>query len=299
MKLRSLIFAIIVAAAVTAFTSTPPPSRAAATSVRVALLEYAVAHQSVVRLSDLLPNNSPRALRDEAATIVLGDAPFPGAVRDFPRERIESAIASAPALRGQFEIPAIIHVTRWSRILSSDEVLHATKRALQSSNLPESAALDRAKVEFSSPVLLAAADSAPEATSIDLSAEPSLIRARLWIPSEPRITPFWVEIRLRHDAASLNAAFTPVALNSHTTKIELHSASAPRAAAARANDPALLVHSGKTVNLVLRAPGMTIATNAAAMQSGRQGDEIRVRVLPSGRLFVAKVVAISTVETNF
>ena len=35
------------------------------------------------------------------------------------------------------------------------------------------------------------------------------------------------------------------------------------------------------------------------MQSGGPGDEIRVRVLPSGKQFVAKVVGPSEVETNY
>jgi len=297
MKLRLLIFGILAVGGTTIFTVTPL-TRAAA-PVRIALPEYAVAHQSIVRLSDLLPDHSPAGLHALTSAIVLGDAPFPGVVRDFPRERIESAIAATPSLRNQFEIPPVVHVTRWARILSRDEVLHAIEGALRSSHIPEFAAFARANVEFASPILLANADSVPEATSIDLSAAPISIRARLCIPSEPRIPPFWVEVRPPQDPGSTNAAFTPVASSSRATNLDHKSTAARRAPSARASDPTLLVHSGKTVNLALCSPGMRITTNAAAMQSGRQGDEIRVRVLPSGRQVIAKVIAASSVEADF
>jgi Chaperone for flagella basal body P-ring formation len=274
-------------------------TQAAAPSL-IVLPEYAVTHSSAVRVSDLLPEGSSAALRDWANGVVLGDAPAPGSTRDFRRAQIEAVLRQSPEGLNLLQIPAVVHVSRWARILSGDEVRIAVERSLRGSQLPDSDALAGAKVDFTSPVLLADEKSSPEVTSVDLSASPDVVRARLWIPAEPRVTPFWVVLRLRPDigAASLTSPAIPPALLLPMAG-RLRTTANTRPSRSQVSDVAPLVRSGKTVSLALCSPGMRITTLAAAMQSGQQGEQVRVRVLPSGRQVIAKVVGPSSVEADY
>jgi flagella basal body P-ring formation protein FlgA len=306
MSRRQIITAIIVVLVLAAAFALLALDSYAGAPTRIVLPDYAVTHASIVRLADLLPAEAPAALHDRAETVALGDAPFPGASRDISRERIAAAVAAHPELAAALEIPAVIHVSRWARTLTRNDVVGAVQHALAESHMPEADYLANSRLEFASTVYVAGDTSAPEVTSLDLSSAPALIRARLWIPDEPRITPFWIALRLdaataRSAAAKLQAALAPAAYRAPSTvstRVVANPAAQPWQLRS-ARDASLLVHSGKTVTLSLVSPGMSITTEAAAMQSGAAGDQVRVRVLPSGRQFVAKVVGPASVEADY
>lgn len=305
MNRRVLITAIIVVVALVAAFALLALDSYAGEPLRVSLSEYAVTHAAIVRLSDLLPAEAPVALHDRAETVLLGDAPFPGATRDISRERIAAAVVAHPELAAELEIPEVVHVSRWARVLTRDEVVSAVQHALAASRMPEAAHIADAKLEFGATIYVAGESSIPEVTSLDLSSAPALIRARLWIPDEPRITPFWIALHLEASVTPANskapAAVSPVAYRAPSavpTRVVLNPSAQPLQLRAT-RDAAFLVRSGKTVTLSLVAPGMRITTQASAMQSGAAGDQVRVRVLPSGRQFVAKVVGPASVEAAY
>src|ERR1700761_8843115 len=108
MNRRKLIAAIIFVLALAAAFALLALDSYAGEPLRVSLTEYAVTHAAIVRLSDLLPAEAPAALHDRAETVLLGDAPFPGATRDISRERIAAAVAAHPELVALLEIPEVV-----------------------------------------------------------------------------------------------------------------------------------------------------------------------------------------------
>jgi flagella basal body P-ring formation protein FlgA len=285
-------------------------SLAGAPPSRIALSESAVAHNAVVRLSDLLPAGSPAELRESANRIVLGAAPLPGAHRAFSRSSLEAALASFPEVRDSLEIPTSVDVTRWARSLTQKEVLSAIQKSFQANHSVVADDVSPAEISFGTSVLVGDPPVSPEVTGVDMDRARKIVRVRLWIPSEPHIEPFWVSFPTdkaegfrgwreaesgwapMSDGVSSDRAIVSSRLSNPEQRSNLN-----RAASATASD--VVVRSGSTVELTLRSSGMQIATTATALQSGRAGEPIRVRIAPSGRVMVAVIAGPREVNVNF
>jgi hypothetical protein len=60
--------------------------------------------------------------------------------------------------------------------------------------------------------------------------------------------------------------------------------------------PAPIVAPGAEVTVIVRAGNVRVSATGIARQSGRLGDEVRVRVEPTGAMVTARVVDVATVE---
>lgn len=277
---------------------------------RVAIAESIVVHGAVVRMSDLLPAECSAELRQSAAKIALGEAPVPGGHRLFERSVIAAAVANSAELRESLEIPASVDVVRWARTLSNEEVFQAVQNSLRANHILAADSIAADEIEFGSTVLVGDDAALPEVTGIDLDSSTKKIRVRMWVPSEPRLHPIWVSFHASSadafqqpgDARPVSPASGSASVaNLRWTSSRAASASAASSSISRPGSSAadLVIRSGAVVELTLKSSGMRIATTATALQSGRQGEPIRIRIAPSGRVMRAVIAGPGQVEVNF
>ncbi|MBX7190572.1 MAG: flagella basal body P-ring formation protein FlgA [Sandaracinaceae bacterium] len=62
--------------------------------------------------------------------------------------------------------------------------------------------------------------------------------------------------------------------------------------------PEAVVTSGAEVTVVVRSGNVRVTATGVSRQSGRVGDEVRVRVEPTGALVTARVIDVATVEVR-
>jgi hypothetical protein len=74
---------------------------------------------------------------------------------------------------------------------------------------------------------------------------------------------------------------------------------APRTQHPSGNTQPILVKAGEPVQLFLEGAGMRIATTAIPLTVGREGEQIRVRSILSGKILVGMVVAPQTVRVDY
>jgi Chaperone for flagella basal body P-ring formation len=266
---------------------------------RVALEQAVIARGAIVTVSDLLPADAPAQLRARATSVVVGDAPLPGASRTFHVADVEYALRDAPEVRAAVAVPPEIAVTRWSRLLSRQEIFAALSRAVAGGELPEARSLAPADLGAIPAVLVTEDLPQIEITRSEPGARSAETRIRMWIPAEPRVPPFWIDL---HGVFTVSPGATGGASPVATTAARV---TARRAAQAAADEPAarsdsgVLIRSGQRVELVMLATGMRISAQATALERGRQGQKIRVRSSLAGKILIATVVNAQMVEVSF
>ena len=294
---------------------------------RVALRATAVTREEVVSISDLLPAEAPEGMRARAKAITLGDAPLPGAHRTFERALILRSLLAAPELRSTLEIPPAVDVTRWSRPLTGDEVANAIRLSLKGNDLTGADGLSARDVTIDSSIAVTGDPPKLKVTRIEPVPGGTGSRVHLWIASQPRVPPFWVQLDREVDeisravAVSSDAASrTPVRDSNRTREPRPVSINDPPPSAragditgwrARSEsrvrgmrppgslDPVVLIKAGVPVELVVERSGMRIMTAAIPLSVGRKGDQIRVRSELTGKVLVGTVVGAQTVEVNY
>ena len=257
---------------------------------RVVLEPSVVAHGDVVSVSDLLPADASPNLHSRAASVVVGDSPLPGTRRTFRNSEVEQALRGTPELRSAVEIPPAVEVTRWSRLLSAEELLAAVTAGISGSRqFQDTRALTLADLSVMPAVLVTEDAPKIEITRFELGLNGMETRMRLWIPSEPRLAPFWVTLRC--------------VLNTNPTTAKRLSqegnASTKPHVSPSAVDSIALIRAGERVQLVMLAAGMRITTPATALERGSEGQKIRVRSIPAGKPLLATVVSAQLVEVDY
>lgn len=133
----------------------------------------------------------------------------------------------------------------------------------------------------------------------------------LWTASEPHIPPFWVTVdrqvmttnrheaaaELKHDAPTPSDAARPRETAVHYVVRQpgpIHGTSLPNAA----TQPPL-VRVGKPMQLIVQGSGMRITAKATALETGREGQSIRVQCEPAGKVLVAKIISAETAEIDY
>jgi Chaperone for flagella basal body P-ring formation len=270
---------------------------------RLQAAKSVVVRGDVVSVADLLPEDAAAPLRAQAAGVLLGDSPAPGTRRTFRNAELESALRGAPELRAALEIPDAIEVTRWSRPLSPTEILDALSAAINADELSGAGPLTQADLGAIPAVLVTEDAPKIEITRIEPGRSGVEMRMRLWIPSEPRVSPFWISVHRMlianpELAKGAAAAGSPrKGRSGGSTAAGKNSVAAADAAASAAS--AVLVRSGERVQLVMLSSGMRITTSATALERGRQGQQIRVRSVLGSKLLVATVVSAQLVEVRY
>jgi hypothetical protein len=296
-----------------------PATLVANPPVCVALNQIVVTHHESITISDLLPPNASEEIRARAVALALGEAPLPGGHRTFARAQIERALRGAPDLRNAFTIPSSVEVTRWSRLLTREEVLVAIIEALRSNQLPVPAPLLSRDLIFSTNVVVTEETPRLRVTRIEPSPDGAGTHVRLRTSSEPRTPSFWVTFPQSLDVSAF--AEVPEQLPVLATRrdiqggpkrqptprrdvqslaqsgpLDLHGSghihdSAPRSPR--------LVRPGQRVELIVQSQGMRLSVNATSLEIGSLGQKVRVRNSDTGKVLAGTVVAAQTIEAEF
>lgn len=111
-------------------------AKPAACGIKVELPgEVEVSGQSIF-LSDLLPENVPAGMRDQARGVLIAVAPQPGSTRVLERHTVANLLGAEMA--GELEIPQQIVVRRTARLITREEVVAAIRAALDRNGFSDS-----------------------------------------------------------------------------------------------------------------------------------------------------------------
>ena len=259
---------------------------------RIALTPWMVAHAGKVSSCDLLPSNRSAKLGERAVDLMSTQPPVSctqSTSRRLQRPsarhlELQHSLSNAPQLSAAVTLASATDLAHPSRVLSRGEILAALAA---SAAVNQFSGLQSLRVEdiVSAPDIFVV-EAAPqiEITSIEPDLKGTATRARLWIPSEPRIPPFWVTLR--------RAIAPPASVAPNAAAI----GTAPRSVAL---GQGVLIARGKPVQLLLQGTGIRISATGTALEAGREGQRIRVRSDFAGKVVLATVLNAETVELEY
>jgi hypothetical protein len=300
---------IIVALAL--FLVPEPVGAAGSLRLRVRIPKFAEVQGETIRLSDLLPPDAPADLAQLAARIALGDSPDPDCQRVISKDQIELQLRDFPSIREQLELPERLIVFCKQRRLSSEEIWAAIESFLAAEGLSAMGALLQKLPMYQATVFVTKEDPGLVVKQMEPDRVRRQVRFLLWTSNEPQVLPFYVTVEQpprtagglwssHPDAApAANLAVNPEGL----WKTEDESF-AGLLVSRRSGFPAykgsftppvappatILITRGKPAKLVVETQTMRMTAMVTPLESGAEGQVIRVRNLDTQRVFKAEVV---------
>jgi hypothetical protein len=291
------------------------------------LRKNAIIRADVVSVADLLPENAPNGIRMQAREIALGKAPGIGAQRTVDRAEILRAIGNSTDLSGELRIPPSITLTRWSRLLTREEIAQAIAKSLEANGVSNPLSLSAEDVTFDSPIAVVEAEPTLNVMRVEPLSRSLGTHVALWTASEPRTPPFWVTVDKEFDVPPITSQRQSAAAPKGAAKIQPVANAAEESAGpsrtgareqatvryiSRSATPAIspghataaseappLVRVGNRIQLIVQGSGMRITAKATALETGREGQNIRVKCEPAGKVLVAKIVAAQVAEIDY
>jgi len=288
MKFQKKIVFMSVAIAAVIFSGV---SARAARVPRIELLQQVRVTGARLLLSDLLPENVSGALRARATEISLGAAPQLGNTRTLERAVLMNDFRVSPDILAEIAVPERIMVSREARPITVAEVLGAIRKALEHSSVRAGETLGAEDILLQSPVFVSPGDAGLQVMRMDLDAGLRRARFLLWPSLDPTVLPFFVTARLDGDLPR-----TPV----HAAE-QRRSPESPKISSAAKSPakPVVLVVPGGRATLVLRSATLQMIADVAPLERGILGQQIRVRVMDTGKIFNAQVDGPAHLEVKF
>ena len=209
---------------------------------------------------------------------------------------LQRALRKFPALRDSLVLPESIDITRSSRLLSPEDVLVAMHGSLPANRNISFQSLSAKDIVLSYPIEVAEGDLPLKVTRVEPAVDGSGTHIRLAITSEPRIPPFWVE--LRQNMNGNPSDFPERNRPSARAAIKAGAPSSPVRSLAEIDDAGIETRHGKPVRLVLQMRDMKITMLAIPLESGRPGEIIHLRNPRTGKIFTGTVVSREIVEVG-
>jgi hypothetical protein len=289
MKLQELI--VFMGAAMAAALFSGGAARAARIPRIELLREVSVAGARVL-LSDLLPATASGSLRARAAEISMGAAPQPGNTRILERGAVERQASANQQVLSELTVPERIVVSRDSRLITLSEVCDAIRLALEQSGMPAADTLRPEDILLESEVLVGPGDSGLRVMHMDFDRGLRRVRFLLWPSHDPKVLPFFVTARLDGEL--------PLAPHRPATELgRMAKDTAPAGAPARPAKQEILVAQGELARLTLRSDALRIFVDVVSLERGTLGQQIRVRMLDTGKIFHAQVDGRGHLEVKF
>src|SRR5271156_3811493 len=225
------------------------------TAERATLAPWRVAHVGKAGGCSLSPAIAPPAIVEDAAGFVADEPRFPCVQRTARHLELQHSLRSAPQINAAVTVYSTADLAHPTRVLSRAEILAALAASaavnqfsgLQSLRLEDIVSAPAIRVAEERPTL--------EITRLEPDVSGTATRARLWVPSEPRIPPFWIMLHramvTQPTAPANGAALRFVAL-------EIPATPAGKAPPNAALDQIVLIVKGKPVQLVMQATGIRI-----------------------------------------
>jgi hypothetical protein len=262
---------------------------------RLVLSPWVAAHAGAVSTCDFLPAKNPPQIRDYAAGFLVDRAPL-SCVRPIARHlEPQHSFRNLPQAGAAVTVSTSAEVARPARLLSRTEILSALAASAAVNQFSGLQSLHVEDIVSAPDIFVAEAAPRIEITSIGPDLSGTAIRVRVWIPSEPRIPPFWIS--LRRAIAPLNAEASTAAPRSIAPAVAANAAATTPETAALSQ--VVLIPRGKLVQVVMRGTGMRISASGTALEAGHQGQRIRVRSEYGGKVVLVTVLNAETVELEF
>jgi hypothetical protein len=289
MKLKGLIVLMGTVIAVAMFSE---GSARASRIPRIELLHEVSVAGTRVLLSDLLPANASGSLRTRAAEISLGAAPQPGNTRVLERDAVERQVSARQEVLLEVAVPERIVVSRNSRPITLTEVFEAIRTALQHNGITSAETLQPEDILLESQVFVGPGDSGLQVMRMDLDRGLRRARFLLWPSHDPKVLPFFVTARLGGELPM--SPFRP-----STEFSRLATPPAIVAVSARPVKQEILVAPGERATLMLRSDALRIFVDVVSLERGTLGQQIRVRMVDTGKIFNAQVDGRAHLEVKF
>jgi len=273
--------------ALACFTSSLWPISAQAGVVRVALLEHAQVRSDSVFLSDLLPTDIPNTLREAATKISFGAAPQNGTSRQISRASIVATLAENGLSPASFVVPEVLTVERSGHQVTREEVYSAIRQALDRNRFAELPSFQLEDLSLDATVFVPDDHPDLEVTQAAFDEFIGRARFRLWTRSAPEVHPFFATARISTQFGSLSPASTPA-------RSAVVSASSESSIA-----QPYLIESNRFARLQLHSLNANILLQVKALQRGRLGDVIRVRLPGNGKTLLARVIGSQSLNASF
>jgi hypothetical protein len=250
---------------------------------------------------------------------MLGDAPLAASQRVISRVQIEQQLREFPSTLKRLEIPERVIVTRKRRRLSSAEILTAIETFVGREDSPALRTPNLNWLNLQAPVFVTKADPGLEVRRVEADRVERKTRFLLWTSKEPQVLPFYVTVEglpetadcvLSHEApTSEGPIHADSRLGRHQaagnlTKgllggsspcaIAYQGKSAPQAT----SSPIVLVVAGKPAKLVVESATLRMTALVTPLQSGVQGQIIRVRNQDTHRVLQAQVVGAGLLQAE-
>jgi hypothetical protein len=296
-------------------------ARAGSFLPRVQIQEVVQVEGEAVKLSDLLPPDTPAELGGICTRIILGNSPLPASQRVISKGQIEQQLREFPSTLEQLEIPDRVIVTRRRRRLSSAEILTAIETSMAGEGLHGLRTASLNGLNLQAPVFVTEPDPGLEVKRVELDRVERKTRFLLWASKEPQVLPFYVTIEGLSETAAWASSHNeqtskgPIPADSHlerrktggdlTDSPGLLGGSSPRVIAHKGgstqqamSSPVVLVAVGKPAKLVVETATLRMTALVTPLQSGVKGQIIRVRNQDTHRVLKAEVVGVGLLQAE-
>jgi Chaperone for flagella basal body P-ring formation len=264
---------------------------------RAALAPWMVARPGKITGCDLLPASGALDVRDRTAGYLADEPRFPCAQRAALHLELQHSLRNSPQLNAAVAVPSEAELTRPSRTLSRAEILAALAASASVNQFSGLQSLHLEDIISAPAILVAEEKPILEITRLEPDLSGTVTRARLWIPSEPRIPPFWITLRramVTQPTAPANGAVL------RTVALDIPPANAAAKAPPNAGlGQTVLIVKGKPVQVLMQATGIRIVASGTALEAGREGQKIRVRSEYAGKVLVGTVLNAQTVRLEY
>jgi hypothetical protein len=269
---------------------------ASADPSRIALLPTATVPGDAILLANLLPTGVSEKLRDAAGVISLGKSPQIGSLRHLRGDAVAEAIFRGGLLPAEFLIPEEIAIWREDRPLTGEEILSCVRRALWRFSLsPQEQqallALRAEDVRGVAGLRVPPGSARLQVQEIFVDLVSRQARFRLAADSQPRSVPFEALATLpEHNLfpASAGSVTLAAAGSLHGAGSDADGAKAP-----------VLIAAGQSARLWLHSENSSIVVDVKALQAGRAGELIRVRLPLGGNILRARVTGAQQLDAIF
>jgi hypothetical protein len=281
---------------------------------KVPLLREVVVRGSSVYLADLLPERTPASMRIPAQRILIGRAPQPGSIRVLSGDAVLRRLVNDEVLR-EVEVPPQIVIHRSGRQITREEVAAAIQATLRHNKLLSNQLIAPEDISLMARVMLSVDDAQLQVTRMELDPALRQIKFLLVSRADHSILPFVAVARSRVDLAQLDEAQDKEAGRARRTIEDTQSVEARSAAGWIENLPAglpvmrfgspaqqrvTLVEPGKIARLrLISGPSTQLSLDVTALEPGAFGQQIRVRLRPTGKILEAQVTGWRQVEANY
>ena len=293
-------------------------AKPAACGIKVELPgEVEVSGQSIF-LSDLLPQNVPAGVRDQARGVLVAVAPQPGSTRILERRTVASLLGAEMA--GEIDIPQQIVVRRAARHITREEVVAAIRAALSRNGFSDPN-MQPDDLRIFPSAMVSSGDAQLQVRQMDFDSQ--LKQAR-FLMAERGSLPFVVTavlqngLPVRTGDRDIPAGNKPTLDDARTKPAVANPVTAPQRS--RPEDSALahserfvptdfvgdiqrnsavLVGPGKAATLLVTSGEMQMLLEVTPLERGALHQVIRVKLPVNGKVLQAKVTGSGHLEAIF